>query len=307
MNRSVVVTLLSASLASLALAGCGAAAPHELVDARAAYHQAEELRASSLAPVELHVAEVALTRAEAEFQEEGDEPRVRDMSYIALRRAQIASTLSRRRMEQGRSRHAATEQQRLVNVQHARTEVALSTTRAQLQRQQVAAAATAAQLDAERQRREAAEARAQAALQRLADIASIRQESRGTVITLSGEVIFETGRAVLLSSALRRLDEVAQALADASVETEIVIEGHTDSRGTLESNQVLSQLRADAVRSYLITRGVSGTILRAVGMGESRPMADNGSAEGRATNRRVEIIVTPAAPTAAGGARAATP
>lgn len=285
-----VITWLSALLV---LAGCGAAAPRELVDARSAYHQAEDMRAARLAPVELHVAELALTRAETEFDDEGDEPEVRDMSYVALRRAQIATTLARRRMELGRQQHAVATRERLEDQQHARTQAALSTTRTQLRQQQAATATSAQQLEAERLRRMEAERQTQAALQSLADIASVREEARGTVITLSGEVLFAPGESSLLPSAQQRLDEIARALVGAAIDTRIVIEGHTDSRGTADSNQVLSQLRAEAVRSYLISRGVAETIVRAVGMGESRPMAANRSAEGRASNRRVEIIVTP--------------
>jgi outer membrane protein OmpA-like peptidoglycan-associated protein len=81
----------------------------------------------------------------------------------------------------------------------------------------------------------------------------------------------------------------------ATKERRLTVEGHTDSQGSSNSNQSLSQRRADAVRSYLISRGYPGDLIQAQGIGEDRPVADNNSAEGRANNRRVEIIVDRAA------------
>lgn len=73
----------------------------------------------------------------------------------------------------------------------------------------------------------------------------------------------------------------------------IVVEGHTDSQGSDSSNQALSERRAQAVVSFLVSRGVSAEQIRAQGLGESRPIADNNSPEGRANNRRVEIVIQP--------------
>ena len=86
------------------------------------------------------------------------------------------------------------------------------------------------------------------------------------------------------------LDHVADAIK-AQPGLEIEIDGHTDSRGSDAYNQRLSQRRADAVRSYLVTRGVEGRTLVARGFGESRPVASNDTDEGRTENRRVEFVV----------------
>jgi hypothetical protein len=109
------------------------------------------------------------------------------------------------------------------------------------------------------------------------------------IISLSG-VLFESGGDSLSKLAEHRLDTVAHALA-AYPDRPILVEGYTDSQGNDDKNQRLSQRRADAVREYLQQRGVDPERLRAVGKGEANPVASNDTAEGRATNRRVEIIV----------------
>jgi outer membrane protein OmpA-like peptidoglycan-associated protein len=82
----------------------------------------------------------------------------------------------------------------------------------------------------------------------------------------------------------------------------MVVEGHTDSQGSDDLNLKLSEDRAAAVRDYLVSRGVAADRLSAVGVGEKRPIADNTSAEGRANNRRVEIVIASAsAPTSKPG------
>jgi len=74
-------------------------------------------------------------------------------------------------------------------------------------------------------------------------------------------------------------------------ERKLTIEGHTDSQGSSAFNQDLSQRRANAVRSYIISRGYPSDLVVAQGIGKDRPVADNTSPEGRANNRRVEIII----------------
>jgi outer membrane protein OmpA-like peptidoglycan-associated protein len=96
-----------------------------------------------------------------------------------------------------------------------------------------------------------------------------------------------------LPSAQAKLTEVADALTKEDSESKIVVEGHTDSQGGASYNQDLSQRRAQSVRDYLVTRGMASDRVTSEGFGLTRPIADNGSAEGRANNRRVEIVVQP--------------
>jgi OOP family OmpA-OmpF porin len=86
------------------------------------------------------------------------------------------------------------------------------------------------------------------------------------------------------------LDEAVEILKK-HPEIKIVIEGHTDSIGTIPYNQKLSERRAKAVYDYFISKGIDPSRMRTVGYGKLRPKADNSTAEGRAINRRVELKV----------------
>jgi len=126
----------------------------------------------------------------------------------------------------------------------------------------------------------------------LAKSMAVKQEDRGTVITLSGSVLFESGKATLLAGAQEKLSQVAQALKN-QAEHHFIIEGHTDAVGSSRINDELSKKRAEAVKMYLVSQGVSPELIESRGMGSTKPIADNKSAEGRANNRRVEIVVQP--------------
>lgn len=124
----------------------------------------------------------------------------------------------------------------------------------------------------------------------LARIGAVKEEERGLVVTLSGSVLFRSADSTLLPAAQVKLDQVAKALLSVS-ERNIIVEGHTDSQGAQLYNQGLSQRRADTVRDYLIRRGYPADRIQAHGMGEGNPIANNTSPEGRANNRRVEIVI----------------
>lgn len=286
------------------LGGCAAAvAPRELVDARSEYARLSSSRAAQLAPVRVHEARQALQRAEDSFYEVGDARATRDLAYVASRRAQIAASESHKVMAQQQTRRAMAAARAAQAAQLSRTTQELSATRRQLDvrsRELTAQSQLSAeQLARERQARAQAEQHAaqaeqtaNAALESLRRIANVTEESRGMVITLSGSVLFPSGEATLLPIARTSLETVAQTLAD-NPGRRITVEGHTDSRGSVQRNQELSYMRAQAVMDFLISRGVPADQIRAEGIGSNRPVADNRSAEGRANNRRVEIILAP--------------
>jgi len=113
----------------------------------------------------------------------------------------------------------------------------------------------------------------------------------GNRIILKRKVQFGTGNARIRPDSVVILDELADLLLGRPDIKRVRIEGHTDSRGSRGSNKRLSQNRADAVRSYLVQRGVPGDTLEAVGYGSSKPIAPNLGRRNRAKNRRVEIRI----------------
>lgn len=128
------------------------------------------------------------------------------------------------------------------------------------------------------------------ALAQLASIASLKEEERGLVLTLSGSILFKSAESALLPQAQVKLDQVADALL-AMRTRNLIVEGHTDSQGSDTYNQGLSQRRAEAVRDYLVRKGYPSNQIQSRGRGEGSPVANNNSAEGRANNRRVEIVI----------------
>lgn len=90
-----------------------------------------------------------------------------------------------------------------------------------------------------------------------------------------------------------KLNDVATALTTGNPESTMTVEGHTDSQGQRQFNMELAQKRADAVREHLVSKGVAADRIKAVGVGPDKPIASTCNAEGRANNRRVEIVVQP--------------
>ena len=117
-----------------------------------------------------------------------------------------------------------------------------------------------------------------------------RETDRGVVVTL-GDVLFDTGKSDLKGGAVGNLAKLATVLNQYQDRT-IVIEGHTDSIGSTEANYGLSNRRANSVKSFLVSQGISASRIAASGKGEDYPVADNGSAAGRQQNRRVEVIIS---------------
>ena len=109
-------------------------------------------------------------------------------------------------------------------------------------------------------------------------------------VVIPNELSFDTGRANVKRNLAQVLDKVAEGLKSATTASLRVV-GHTDSTGSEEGNERLSVSRADSVRNHLVSRGVSTTVITTDGRGSREPLADNGTAAGRAQNRRVEIFV----------------
>jgi len=120
-----------------------------------------------------------------------------------------------------------------------------------------------------------------------ADIDAVGAIGSSLRISLNSSVLFDTGKYELKDT--RELSGLTDILKH--MDASITIEGHTDNVGTEESNMVLSKNRADAVKSFLISKGINADQIIAKGFGESNPIASNDTEEGKQLNRRVEIMV----------------
>jgi outer membrane protein OmpA-like peptidoglycan-associated protein len=112
-------------------------------------------------------------------------------------------------------------------------------------------------------------------------------------IEIKDKVYFDTNRTTIQKRSFKLLDQVAKVILEHPELEKVWIEGHTDERGSNQHNAELSQRRAEAVREYLIKKGVAPQRLEARGMGRTKPVAPNTTEKGRAANRRVEFLTTP--------------
>ncbi len=286
MKTIATLGLLSACSMFAACATVGV--PQDLITARTTYDRASHGPAAQFDPADLHAAKETLDAAEKSFVDNGDTQDTRDAAYTADRRTQIAESRARALM-------ADQDKAKVVADMNASQTATVRTTAAALGRANQQLATQGQALQTETRRREDADKRAAQAAADLARIASVKQEARGMVITLSGSVLFASAKSDLLPDAQVKLNDVAKALADQDPDAKIVVEGHTDSQGGASFNQDLSQRRAESVRGYLVSHGIASDRVTAQGFGPTRAIADNGSAEGRANNRRVEIVVQPSA------------
>jgi outer membrane protein OmpA-like peptidoglycan-associated protein len=124
----------------------------------------------------------------------------------------------------------------------------------------------------------------------LGQVLQTQETARGLIVNMS-DVLFDTGQYTLKTDAREKLAKVSGILL-AYPDLKVQVEGYTDTVGSDEYNLTLSQHRADAVRDYLVSQGVSAANTTSVGYGKSNPIADNGTAAGRAQNRRVNLVVS---------------
>jgi outer membrane protein OmpA-like peptidoglycan-associated protein len=275
--------VLLAVLAGASLAACGGSRPPpaDLVKARADLQRAKSSVAMQFAPTDVHEAELALDKAEKANRDTPEEADSADLMVIAQLKAQTAIAVGETLKAQKEKEQATRE---LVDrLQGLKGD--LEKTREQLDRERQETAT-------ERSRRIDAEKKLQDARDTLSKIASVKDEDRGMVITLQGEVLFKTNESQLKPAAMVKLDQIAETLR--GQERKIQVLGHTDNQGGASAhNQQLSEKRAGAVRDYLVSKGIPADLIRAEGKGPSAPIADNSSVDGRAQNRRVEIVVEP--------------
>ena len=135
--------------------------------------------------------------------------------------------------------------------------------------------------------------------QTILTVKEMQQEVTADASSLAGEIEksgrvavyginFDTGKAAILPGSESVLNEIVKLLKQ-NADLKLRVEGHTDNQGSAGANQALSEKRAQAVMAYLTAHGVAVTRLTAKGFGQTKPVADNGTEEGRAKNRRVEL------------------
>jgi outer membrane protein OmpA-like peptidoglycan-associated protein len=269
-----------------ALVACGGERipPKALVDARADFTRTQGGIAIQLDPTDVHEADLALQRAEQAFRDSPDEASTVDLAIIADRKALIAQAEAEALKAQNDVQQAKQQLDAAKAAQLQNTQGQLSQTQLQLQQQQAASVAQQQQL-------QDLQAKLKDARDTIAKIATVKDDDRGMVITLQGEVLFKTGKYDLKPAAMAKLDTIAEALKGKEQPT--VVYGYTDNVGARDMNMGLSQNRAQAVRDYLVSKGIPQDLVTAQGKGPDEPVADNASVEGRAQNRRVEIVVQP--------------
>jgi outer membrane protein OmpA-like peptidoglycan-associated protein len=278
---------------AIGLVGCASGmASRELVDARSEYQTAQDSPGAKLSPVPLHDAKLALDAAEQASLDDSASERALGLSYVAGRKAKLAQSQGHTAESAAQKEQAKKDLAQLQAQDLANTKQGLQYTQGELVKTNDKLNMTAEQLAAEKTARAAADRRARDAMDKLGVAAAlaIKEEPRGTVILLPGSILFASNKAELLPTAQAKLDAVAEALKNQD-DRKMVVEGHTDSQGTEPSNLDLGQRRAQSVRDYLVSKGVKSESISASGIGQGRPIADNKSPEGRANNRRVEIVI----------------
>lgn len=259
-----VRTLLATAVASVFLAACSTA-PTQPQGADTARSKLTQLQSdpqlATRAPVAIKEAEAAVRAAE---EPQADKEKGEHLVYIADRKVDIAQALAESRL---------LVDQRAMLSQRRESARLDSRTRE----------ADSARMDTLAAQQETAE------LQRQIAELNAKATERGLVVTL-GDVLFDTGKAELKSGAATNLAKLA-AFLNQYPDRSVLIEGHTDSVGSEDYNLGLSQRRADAVKSWLMSQGVGSDRLVTSGKGESSPVAGNDSASGRQLNRRVEVII----------------
>jgi outer membrane protein OmpA-like peptidoglycan-associated protein len=270
LNSRVVLSVAIAAI----LSACSAAPPRNesLETARIMVPQVEQSPRAGVAAMDIANARKSLEAANRLAGAKGKKTDIEYEANNAVTSAQIAN-------------------EKILTAQ-ANEEIADGTAQRQavlLQAREREAQRSADQASASAQRASASAQRVDSLEAQLADL-KVQKTERGLVLTL-GDVLFDTGQATLKSGAYATLDRLATALREKS-ERKVLIEGHTDNVGSDESNQGLSERRAQSVQSALMQRDVARSQVTALGKGENFPIASNDSADGRQSNRRVELIFT---------------
>jgi outer membrane protein OmpA-like peptidoglycan-associated protein len=236
--------------------------------------------------------QTARQRAQAETSRRLDAERQAKAAANAAAAQKAAAERERREIERARqdalNAKAEADRARAAAVS-AKQAADAEAQQARLQAQQAQAAADQAQRDRVQAEQEKNALR-ERLRQQLNAVLETRETARGLIVNVS-DVLFDTASATLKPGAREKLARVAGILAT-HPDLHIEIEGHTDSVGTDQYNQKLSERRAASVKTYLVQQKITPTTVDSVGFGEAKPVASNTTAAGRQQNRRVELVVS---------------
>ena len=271
--------LIAAAVGTILIAAC-ASTPKTLPEVDQARADVQTLSrdplAEQIASKELADARTSLQGAETALKE-GRKDDALHYAYLASQQARTG--------EQHIDEQRAKEQ--VAKGEADRNKVLLEARTSEAEQAAAAAKAQAAAAESARQQALSAQAQAEDMQRQLAELQA-KQTDRGMVLTL-GDVLFDTGKATLKPGADSVMERVATFM-EKNPDTKVMIEGHTDSRGSDEYNQELSKRRAEAVQTALASRGIDRGRVEAIGKGEGFPVASNETSAGQQQNRRVEIV-----------------
>jgi outer membrane protein OmpA-like peptidoglycan-associated protein len=269
--------LLLVGAVTAAIAAC-ASAPQRSEQVEQARAEIQTLTQDPLAQQaagkDLEAARKSMQDAEMALQQKQPPAVVDHYAYLAKRHAEAGEA----RVSEAHSRQevARAEDDRNKILMDSRTREAMN---------------AQSQADAAKNQTAAAQAQLANAQQQLADLQA-KQTDRGVVVTL-GDVLFDTGQATLKPGADLAVNRLATFLSS-NPQTKVLIEGHTDARGSEDYNIGLSERRARAVSTALESRGIAADQIQTLGRGKAYPVASNDTPEGRQQNRRVEIVFSDA-------------
>lgn len=275
---------LSSALPVLLLAACAGTPPanERLESARASLQQVKSSPGvNSNAPLELQKAERSFTTAETAWKKGDDRTEVDHLALLARQQAELTQAVVERKQTEAAIEDAG-RQRDAIRLQASERDAQAAASRAQ----SLAAQNASLSSSAEQERM-----RAQALESKLKEMQA-KQTDRGLVVTFS-DVLFDVGRAELRAGAMRRVSQLADILREYP-DRNVLLEGFTDSTGSDETNQTLSEQRAMSVRLALISAGVDPRRIVAQGLGERYAVATNDTVAGRQQNRRVEAVLSDA-------------
>lgn len=291
-----IAASLSAIAAAALLAACASAptVTPQLEQARSTVSQASaDPAVSKYAQLELKKATDSLARADALSANREAPADIDSAAYVAMQQARTAMAQAKAASEEDAIKLAEADRERARADANARVAARAQARASDAQTQAALAAADAnnARAQAAVAQADAAAAQQQAAAlaQELSDLQA-KQTDRGMLVTL-GDVLFEFGRAEIKPNANESINKLATFLKQ-HPDRRIMIEGFTDSVGSPDANQMLSERRARAVADALQRAGVDGSRVDVRGYGERYPVASNTSTSDRAMNRRVEVYIS---------------